>query len=477
MSDLLVGVDIGTTHLKVGVFDLKGKPVAFAQQPCSPAHEDGGKSTVRAEQWWSAFEQSLNKCLTTVDRSAIRAIAMSSQAQTYVFLDQQDKVLGPAISWLDTRGDAAGMARELCDYDYQAHGGFASPDPLMVACKLRALPIPNEAAHWLLPEGYLINRLTGRHVVSRNLAAMSGLYSIVEAGWWAEAVAAAGISASLLPTVVDVGDSVATLAKDLADHWGLAEVPVVAGSNDQTAAALGAGLAAPDDTMLALGTALVAYRVVDPSHVESASPSIQGPYVGDLYYHLGVCSTGSAVIDWIATLFGMEANYEELFPQALAGGAGAAGLRFDPFMNDEGNVRQGGAFIGLQLSHTRQHMLRAVLEGLCCAARDQLDGLKCGASAIVTGGGAVDDHWVQLIADVTGRTLTRSSETQATLKGTAMMAAYGAGLSSDLLELARAQKAVGAEFSPRPEFADTYDKVYCDFRRMRRDDRATDDAP
>jgi len=112
-------------------------------------------------------------------------------------------------------------------------------------------------------------------------------------------------------------------------------------------------------------------------------------------------------------------------------------------------------------------MLRAVLEGLCCAAREQLDRLDCGESAVVTGGGAVDDQWLQLIADVTGRTLTRSSETQATLKGTAMMAASGARLASDLIELARSQKTKGAKFLPRPELADTYEKVYDDFRRMR----------
>ena len=471
MNDLLVAADIGTSRLKVGVSDREGRLVTFAERPCAPDYRSDGRIHVCPETWWTAFEQAFEDCLGRVDRSAVRAIGISSQAQTYVFMNAGGQPAGPAISWLDAHGDAEGVAHDLDGFDYREHVGWSEPTPILAACKLRAAAdeagAPATGAHLLFADGYLMNRLSGGYAVSRNLAAMSGLFSMIENDWWAEAVAAAKVAPEALPTIRDIGEAAGVLAGELAQQWGIPKIPIVAGANDQTAAALGAGLCNPGDAALALGTALVVYQVVAPEASALGTPDLWGPYVGGLKYQLRCHNTGCAVIDWAGELFALDDNYETLFSEAVGASPGASGLRFSPHLGGAGADRPGGALVGLGLAHARPQILRAVLEGLACTAREQLDMLCVADGAIVTGGGAANDGWLQLIADLTGRTLLRSDEKQATLKGTAMMAAHGAGLADDLLKLAGEQRTTGTRFSPRAELTEIYEKVYRDYLRLR----------
>jgi len=465
MTDLLVGVDVGTTRLKVGVFSRDGNLLAFGQRKCAPDYLSGGRVEVSADLWWSAFEEAFEECLGQADCSAIRAIGVSSQAQTYVLLNQDDRPLGPAISWLDTRGDAGGTAQKLAGHDYYAHTGWPAPDPMFASCKLRALNGKEGGwtgvARLLFADGYLMFRLTESTGVSRNLAAMSGLYSQVLNDWWPEALAAARVPRELLPALHDMGEAVCELDAALAEEWGIPGVPVVAGANDQTAAALGAGLSGPERTLLGLGTAMPAYQVIPASAGPLASKPLRGPYPGGLNYQLHCYSSGGAVVEWARELFAPSSAWDEFFAQALSAEAGCAGLRVNPYFIN------GGAMAGLTLSAGRKEIARAVLEAVACAAREMLDSLSAPNQVRVTGGGAADDGWMQLLADVTGRTLERLDQPQAGLWGTALLAGHGAGLFSDVLATVRSQQIKITPFAPNPALRELYDQVYQDILGMK----------
>jgi len=468
MSDLLVGVDIGTTKLKVGVFDAEGNLRALALRDCALDRKPGGRLFVDADRWMRDFEAALSECLTGVDPAAIRAIGFSSQAQTYVFVDEAGNPLGPAVSWLDATGDGGGAAAALAGEDFYAQAGWARVGPSLALCKLRryaAEDSRSQAARLLFPEGFLTCRLTGRMTVSRNIAAMSGLYSLPRRDWWPKALAAAGIEAKRLPELYDVGEPIGTVQESLRPRWALGSVPVVAGANDQTAAALGAGLAGPGDAMLAIGTAMVLYQVIPPETPPAESRPHRGEYPGGLHYQLGLWSTGCAVLEWARKLWAPETPWDDLFDEALRVPLGAEGLRVCPEFD------KGGAVNGLTLRHDRACVMRALIEGLACAARRLLDDLSVEGRVLVTGGGSLHDGVMQLFADIVGRPLARVEEPQASVRGAAILAGAGAGVYPDVLAAAGRLRKDGRVFSPSPDLRDACDALYRDFLALRADNR------
>ena len=462
---LLAAVDIGTTNLKVGLFTLTGQCRGTAQRVCSPQYLPDGRIQLEADVWWQAFSDSFEECLSGVDRSQVKAIGISSQAQTHVWIDSEGKAVTPAISWLDHGGDPAQVGEDLAGFNFYQHVGFASPSPAQALTKLKGrIGCPPEAVlsrHRLLfADGYLIHALTGSCAHSRNLAAMGGLYSMVLNDWWPEALASAKLPPEVLPCITDVGQVAGRLRHDLAQRWGVAGVPVVAGANDQTVAALGAGATQPGDASLGMGTAIVAYEVIPSDAPLATHRSIRGPYLGSYHYQLQVCATGGAVIDWARTQLLDQAPWDVFFRKVLEQPLGCEGLRFLPEVGRGGAAT--GQFWGLTPGHTRLHMGRAVLEGVACRIRTQFERMRQGGHVRVTGGGSQNTGWMQLLADITGRSLERLDQSQAGLWGTAIAAAHGAGLASDMLALAAQTRGSGVVFRPRTEMTARYQPPYRD---------------
>jgi xylulokinase len=460
MKALVAGIDIGTSNLKVGIYDLAGRIQAVAECACAPVRNPAGRVAIDTAVWDCAFETAWSACLAAVDRAALRAIAVSSQAQTYVLLDGAGRPAGPAVSWLDATGDSAGVAATLGGRDVYAHTGWPEPHPLFAVCKLRGDARARGAARVLFADGYLLYRLTGQLAVSRNLAAMSGLYSLLLGDWWPEAVAAAGISPAALPAVREPGSAVGVLTGAFAAAWELPPVPVFAGANDQTAAAIGAGLAQPGAAALNLGTAMVAYQVVAARKPPPACRPLRGPYVAGRCYHLLVCETGGELIAQARAEFAPRATWERFYAEALAAPPGADGIRFDAVAAVQAGLRRGLREDGPL--RTDAQRARAVLEGLACCARAQLDGLGVRGPVRLTGGGARHPGWIQLLSDVTGRALVRLEEPHAGVRGTALLAAHGAGLTGDLPAAIAAWQTPGTRFRPTAARRALYEAVYRD---------------
>jgi len=467
MRDLLVGVDVGTSRLKVGVFDAEGGLLVSAQRDCPPDYLLEGRIEIGVERWWSAFEGALGDCLKETNAAAVRAIGVSSQAQSYVLLDEGGAPLGPAVSWLAAWGDAEGTANDLAEEDYYAHTGWSAPDPMLAACKLKqdAARPDARARRVLFADAYLMFRLTGVGATSRNLAAMSGLYSMKLNDWWAAALTSAGVPRAWMPQVVETGDAVGALRPELAERWRMNAVPVVAGANDQTAAALGLGLCAPGEVALGLGTALAAYQVIDAGASPHPERPLRGPYVGGLGYQIALSSTAGAAVGWTRDLLAPDKDEALLYAEALAVEPGCGGLRARPDFGDAPG--SAGALLGLGLQHARGHVFRAVLEAVACVAREKLDMLDAPAAVRVSGGGAANDEWLRLLADVTGRTLERPDEPQAGLRGTALAAGCGAGMFDDMTEAVRARRPGGETFPPSGRNAGAYARLFQDYLALK----------
>jgi len=464
MGDLAAAVDIGTTALKVGVVTAAGEVVSTAEAECRP--EYGADGTVRQdpEAWWDAFVRAFDQCLECVDRGRLRALAVSSQAQTFVWLDRRGRTLGKAVSWLEAADDPkpfVDLARSGAFYE---HTGWPEPNPLLAVCKLAGRSRQQGAAGLVFADGWLLNRLAGRCCVNRNLAAMSGLYSMVLDDWWQAALDRTGLSREMLPELVETGAAVGVLRAEFARRFGIPQIPAAAGANDQTAAALGAGLAAAGESVLGLGTALVTYRVVEQCErrTDAACRPLRGPYPGGLRYELLVCSNAGPLLEWARRLAPGCRDWPEFFRTALSAPPGARGLRCHP----EPGGRTAAVLDGITAAQGPGEVGRAVLEGLACIVRRQFECLEVESGEVrVCGGGARSPDWVQLIADVTGRDLRRLEQAHAGLLGTALCALCGAGLEPDVRTAVRkiAGRAAGTVHRPAEDARrKIYDAVYAD---------------
>lgn len=465
MSDLMVGIDVGTSRLKAGVFDTTGTPVAFAQRECPVSTRDQNTAELDANVWWQALQEAISDCLKRADAGAVRAIGLSSQAQSYVWTDDKGQAAGPAISWLDRRGDGPGVATALSAYDFYRHTGWADADPMLAVCKLRQgtgrPDVCDARGHLLFTDGFLIHRLCGETVISRNLAAMTGLYSLKESDWWEPALKCAHVDRELLPAIRDVGEQAGSLRPEIARHWGTECIPVVTGANDQTAAAIGAGLCRPGDVNLGLGTALVAYQVIRPDSPPPVARPLRGEYVNGLNFQLTLHNTAGGVVEWARNTFCCEASWDRFFDVALSAAPGADGLICRPDFSAD----SGGSVRGLALGHERPQLLRAILEGVALTAREKLDQLDAPEEITVTGAASANDRWMQLMADVTGRAIKALNRSQTTLWGTALAAGAGAELFPDILEVSRERRSTRSRFMPAPAGKKIYDTLYTNFRQ------------
>ena len=457
MRDLLIGVDLGTTHLKLGIFDTDGELHAVSVRSTEPDHLPGGHVVVRPEEWWASFRDAMRECVGRVDAAAIRAIGISSQAQTFFLLDAEGACAGEAISWLDNSGDADGLAGEVPLQDCYTHTGLPHPLPALASAKLRNL----QSGTWdgarkiVFGDGFIIYRLTGRCAVSRNLAAMSGLYSMKDGAWWAPALKAARVPARVLPDPVEPGQPVAMLRAELCETCGIPIVPVVAGANDQTAAAVGLGLVSPGSAMLGMGTAFVAFQVIDGDAPAPSTLPFRGPYLNGLHWQLAYSDNAGGTMNWARRTLAGGCSWDDFYSQAVQTAGRHDGLHFDPDLTDLESFRLQG-----QQPELRQQMLRAVVESAACTARRLLDELGVEGAVRAAGGASRNDAWMQMLADATGRPIERLDQPHAGIWGTALMAGRGAGIFPDVLAAAGRTRRAGHIIQPRSHLRGFYDLVY-----------------
>ncbi len=387
-------------------------------------------------------------------RDDVVALAVSSQGETVVPVDDAGRPLAPAIVWLDNR--AVAEARELgaAFQDQRVYDvtGVPSVVPTWPACKIlwwrrHAPDVYAGASRYLLVEDLLLHRLTGRFVTEGGVQCTSLLFDIRSGAWWDEMLEAVGIDASRLPELARPGDAVGTLTRGAAAALGLStRVMVVAGGMDQGAGAVGVGNVRAGMVSESTGGALtlqasVAHHGADqtrqtPVYIHSAPGT---------YLYCPVCPTGGMALTWFRDQFGGEEvaqaagggpdAYDLLTALAADVPPGSEGLLMLPHLmgafSPEYEPQARGAFYGFTLRHGKGHFVRAVLEAVAFMLRRNIELLeRAGAPAAEIrshGGGARSDLWNQVKADVCGRPVLTLEGDDAAIRGDAMLAGVAAG--------------------------------------------------
>lgn len=424
---MILAIDLGSTSFKTALFDEKLRLCDSVSAPIEYDFAEGGRIELPVDRADAAF----HTVLTQLIRQAqvfIRAIAITSQAQTFTILDAAGHVKIPFISWQDARADrtCASLLENAKGTpfvaDFAKHTSFGRPLGALQALQL--LHLRRTSPELLEPTDrvvhlptYFVEKLTGRSVIDSNLAAMSGLYSLVEQDWWSDALELTGLRRTQLSELVDVGQIAATTT-DIARPFELpTEIPVILAGNDQTSGAFGAEIEKSHGVLITLGTAQAAYAFSDdlPDATDSL---IRGPYPGGGFYRLTSDSCGGSIVNWAQSILSGCDSPEAFSKLAAAAEPGCRGLTFDAEL-----LSGNGGWHHLGIHHTPSDLARSILEELSHRTVRMVDALGIdgpSSSFFLAGGGSRSDVWRSILSEMLGAPLTVTEVSP--LQGAARMA-------------------------------------------------------
>ncbi|HET7076802.1 MAG TPA: xylulokinase [Chloroflexia bacterium] len=486
-----LGIDLGTSFLKLQVIDAAGAAVAAAGAPVPWRVPRPGWAEQDPAAWWAALGAACRDLFAPggVDPHSIAAVGLSGQMHGAVFLDGAGAVLRPCLIWADARTAVqVGQIAERVPRDTligitgnAANTGFTAPKVLWV--RQHEPEIYARTRHILLPKDSLRLRLTGGYATDVSDASTTLLFDLARRDWSPALLAACDIAPGLLPPVHESAAGMGAITGEAAAATGLrAGTPVVAGGGDAECSAFGLGLVGDADSagavLTSIGTsgqvfAVTARPVIDPQGRIHSLCHV----VPDRWHVMGAILAGGLALRWLRAILTPPGDpppeYDALTAEAAPIPAGADGLIFLPYLQGERTPHMDpqarGVFFGLRSDHTRAHLVRAVMEGVVFALRDGLEVFRAlgiaPAEMRVAGGGARSPLWRQIQRDVFELPVCATAADHGAAYGAALLAAVGAGAFATAADAARAVP-LGARTAPAPAQVAAYDAVYRRYRRL-----------
>ena len=490
----LLGIDLGTSAVKVGVYTTAGERIALESDEYALTPQ-GEAVEADPEVYWAPVVRAVQRVLQriggTPDR--IAGVSTSTFGESIFPLQADGAPARPSISWMDGRSSAEADllvaqlgARRLLELSGQADINAVWPATKFLWMKRNEPEVFSRVATFLLPNDYLLYRLSGQLVAELSMWGSSLLLDLRSKTWSASSLEAVGIRPEQLPTRTPPGTVLGTISPACAAETGLStHTVVVAGAMDQMCAAVGAGNIVPGIVTESTGTVVALLTTLDepifdsttrvPCHIHA---------VPGKYCLLPWSPTGGMVLKWFKDRFG-EAEiaraaqegrdvYDLLCEQAATIPAGSEGLILLPFLEGAGfpefHPSARGVLLGLALHHTRAHLTRAILESVAYLVRADLEALqRLGVSpheVRLMGGAAKSSLWCQIKADVLGLPVAVMPGSDTAALGAAMIAAVGVGLHPDLSSAVAAMGRPGSVLLPQAENRPVYDQAYSRYREL-----------
>jgi len=463
----LVGLDVGTTGVKALALSPEGDVLARAEGGYDLSTPHTGWAEQNPEDWWRAAEHALAAL-----GGEPTAIGLSGQMHGLVVLDDQNRVLRPAILWNDQRTEAEcaeieeriGLARLVQLTGNRALTGFTAPKLLWL--RRHEPDTYARIAHVLLPKDYVRLRLTGERAIDVADASGTLLLDVAGRRWSEEMLEALEVDPGWLPPVLESPEVSGKTPSG---------VPVAAGAGDQAAAALGVGVDRPGPISVVLGTSGVVFAALpdfaaDPqARVHAFCHAVPGGW-----HAMGVMLSAAGSLRWLRDVLDGANGYDELTAAADEWPPTAEGLTFLPYLAGErtphADPHARGAFAGLTLRHDRGALVRAVLEGVAYGLRDSLELLReLGVdpqSGRVSGGGARSELWLRILASVLDLPLQRTAADEGSAYGAALLGGVAAGVFRDVHEAVTTCVRLHDPVEPDPRWRAAYEDGYRRFRLL-----------
>jgi xylulokinase len=406
----LIAFDCGSTNFKAALFDSEGLRLAEHAEPVRYTVKDGTRFEMDPEEIWGTALRTLHGACRAAGLSPekIGGVSFSSQAQTFTLCDDDGRTFMPLLSWLDKRAmdESADLSQQL-GKGFHKHCTIPSPVPQLQLAKVlwarRHLPEAfAPGRHVTSLPGFLALRLAGINAMDRNLAALGGLYSLQNGGWWGEALKAAGVDPSFMPKLVETGQPLP--ARCIHPGFPLTPgTPFVFAGNDQTCGAMG-NECEPGEWLVTLGTALVVYRRTGETPGPYHPSSLWGPWPRGGFYELATRDEGCAAIDWAREHLMPGAQPDDFAAKAARGDATSAPFFFPSAIHGRKAWSDRAAL---------PEMARSVYEGVIFSLRElvfaNMEAGKNLERLCAIGGGSRPDFRLQIMADALDRPVRRGS--------------------------------------------------------------------
>ena len=500
MSDVLLGIDIGTYSSKGVICRVDGSLIAEARvdhgvsipRPGYVEHDANGI-------WWSDVKLLALQLVAKMPKGdKIASVGISTIGPCLVPVDRHGNPLRPGILYgVDTR--ASKQIGDLEDrYGREAlvelNGMRLTSQaigPKILWLREEEFETYQRASLFVTATSYIIYRLTNRFVIDRHTAShFDPLFDIRRQDWdfrFGDGI----VDRDRLPDLGWSDEVAGETTLDAADETGIpVGTPVTFGAVDALSEALSVGVIAPGDLMIMYGSTPFFIFVLDAPIATSELWLTCGAFEGQYALAAGLATSGSATT-WFRDQFGRDLKeaeersgpnrYAELAGEAGTSPAGARGLLMMPYLSGERTPIHDpdarGILAGITLSHTRADIYRALLEGTAFEMRHNLVSMqRSGAAvkrAIVIGGGASNRLWLQLVLDIAGVSQTVPERVIGASLGDAFLAGLAAGMIHDRGALLREWVRYSGEVVPNPTFSSKYDSLYSLFRRPYEDTRST----
>lgn len=430
-----LGIDLGTSAVKVLVLDDDGRALARVSQPYRTHTPKPGWSEQSPGDWWQAVCDATRQAITEAG-VAIASVGLSGQLNGFVLLDARMRPLADAIIWLDVRAD-----KEAAELAGMADFATLTGNALSAICVLPKLAwlrahrpdLLNRTHQIALAKDYVLLRLTGILATDPSDAQSTAMAERGGRRWSPQLCALVDIDQATLPPIRPAAEMAGRVTAEAAEATGLkAGTPVATGAGDVAALAVGCGVVAKGRTAITLGTA---------GHVVAEAGGRQAKPDGGLWQiphgidgrglWLGLIMSGGLSLAWLRTVLAHDTppDFETLERLAAAVPAGAEGVTFLPFLEgvstpyNRPDAR--GAFLGLSSAHETGHLVRAVMEGVAFNARQCVEALARSGAACdevhIAEGGAQSPLWCQTMADVLNRPVQRITERDTSAAGAAIL--------------------------------------------------------
>jgi xylulokinase len=495
----VLGVDVGTGGTRAVIVGEHGGILASATEEHEPfASPEIGWAEQRPEDWWCACGLAVRKALAVaaLRGDQIACVGFSGQMHGAVMLDAADEVVRPALIWCDVRTQK--QCQELSEK-------IGAGELIRLTCN-PALPNftltkflwvrENEPENWkrvrsvMLPKDYVRFRLTGERATDMADASGTLMLDVAHRRWSHEVMQAAGMEESLLPGLFESPDICGKVSASGATATGLSPgTPVVAGAGDQAAGAVGMGIVTPGAVSATIGTSGVVFAATDRPSLDSRGRLHTFCHAVPGRWHvMGVTQAAGLSLRWFRDRFGAGAAganvsahendgrdpYNRLTAEAAAVPPGSDGLLWAPYLMGERTPHLDpdarGALVGLTASHTRGHVVRAILEGVAFSLRDSFTLFSEMGVPVrnirLGGGGARSALWRQIQADVYGHEVEILEAEEGAAYGAAILAGVGAGVWSSVDAACSEVVKVAQRVTPQPAAVERLNKSYAAYRRM-----------
>ncbi len=406
----ILAVDVGTSSLKAVLYNAVGAVVGSATRRYDYRSEQPGWAEGNPADWWAAFEGALADLRQQgFELAQVEAISFTGQMHTAVLLDEAGRPLEPTILWLDRRAAAetAELAAKLQLPPYQINSTYTLPKLLWL--KRHRPEVIEKIRTILWPKDYLRFQLTGLPGTDMTEAGGAALLNWSDRSWATDRLALVGLEPAVLPPAYEANAVVGPPRPELADRFGLNPTArVVVGMGD-VAALIGGAPPQPGRVVCSLGSSsMIFMALADDQHPQDPAHRLYTYPLGPYRLLGGVSSTTGAALVWAYQQIAAEQSFEQVMTVAAQVAPGADGVCFIPYLAGErtpywlDNIRAG--FYGLQLSHTRLHLIRAVMESVAYSLRHLLDiYAELGTPVtelVLAGGGTQTPGLAKIIADV-----------------------------------------------------------------------------